>query len=304
MSRLPAFAVDGAEVTGRLLRTVAYAATSGQTGVVTPESMKVTGNGAAVSIAPGAAVAATRYVSSPAYNSYVLVSDSTATVSIPATGAGSGAVRYIIARADDPEYGGQGDPSEIFWRYEQVGSVTNLPYPFVPLARINQPPSTTTITNAMITDLRSVATPRRTRDTYERKPAAVMSLTSATYVDFPQLVAVDVLVPEWATKALIRVDMLDIIHTIGNVDGNLTIQLGSGAQAQARHSQRRYDKVWAGATSRHDLTIVAAYDIPLATRGTTQRIKVQGTRLNGGGALRADTNSQLVYDIEFMESLS
>lgn len=299
MARLPAFAVDGALVTGRLLRTVAYAATAGATGIVTPNSMKVTANGASVRIAPGSAVAATRYVSSPSFNSYVLVSDSTESVSIPATGSGSGATRYIIARADDPEYGGQGDPSEIFWRYEQVGSITNLPYPFVPLARINQPPSTSTITNAMITDLRSIATPRRTRETYDKLMSATTDLNSSTYIDYPSDGGIQLFIPEWATKAIVRCDLLETMVMNGNSDGNMVLMLGN---QPAYTSERRYDLLYGGSTWRTDHTIVSSFNIPTEMRNTTQTLRVRARRRAGSGLLRADSYTQTVYDVELIEA--
>lgn len=299
MARLPAFAIDDAMVTGRTLRTVAYMGTSGQTGVGTPESMKVTANGASVSIAPGAAVAATRYVSSPSYNSYVLVSDSVASVSIPATGSGNGAVRYIIARADDPEFGGQGDPSEIFWHYEQVASITNLPFPFVPLARINQPASTTSITNAMITDLRTIATPRRVRDTADFVVTSAMNLTSAEYVDFPPGATAQLAVPTWATRAVVRADLLEAMTQTGHTDGQMVLMLGN---QPAYSGARRFDEVWGGATARTDHTVVANFNITPAMRGTTQPLRIRARKMGGAGHLRADTYTQVVYDYEFIEA--
>lgn len=299
MARLPVFAAEGAWATGRNLRSVAYAATSGQTGVVTPDSMKVTSNGAGVSIAPGAAVAATRYVASPAFNSYVMSADSAETLAIPATGSGGGATRFIIARADDPEYGGQGDPEGIFWRYEQVGSITNLAYPFVPLAQINQPASTTTITNAMITDLRQIATPRRRRDTTDKLVTGSQDLTSSTFVDFPNAGTIAVFVPDWATKAIVRCDLLELMVRNANSDGNMTLMLGN---QPAYSSERRYDVLYGGATERIDQTIVSGFTITDAMRGTNQNLRVRARRIGGSGVLRADAFTQVVWDVEFIEA--
>lgn len=300
MARLPAFAVDGAQVTGRLLRTVAYAATSGQDGIVTPESMKVVANGAGVRIAPGAAVAPTRYVASPAFGSYVMAADAAEDLAIPATGSGGGATRYIIARVDDPEYGGQGDPTGTYWRYLMVSSITNLAYPFVPLARINQPASTTTITDAMIVDLRQVATPRRRRLTYDVAVTTAVNLTSPTYTDFPSGGGLDALVPipYWATQMIVRVDLLDVLHSVGATDGGLLLRLGSVDGAQAR----RFDEIWSGSTTRKDYTIVDTIDIPAPLRGTTASLRTRGRRNAGAGYLRMDANSQVVYDVDMIEA--
>lgn len=301
MARLPAFAVDGALATGRLLRTVAYAATSGQTGIVTPDSMKVTASGAGVSIAAGAAVAATRYVSSPAFNSYVVTADSGESLAIPATGSGGGATRYIIARVDDPEYGGQGDPTKVFWRYDQVASITALAYPFVPLARINQPASTTTITDAMITDLREIATPRTKRYTETVNVTIPANLTSSTYVRFPHENLLEVDVPEWATKLIVRADIVETLHSVGNVDGWMVLRLG-GADGEMDSDARRYDEVWSGSDARRDHTIIGTLDVPASARGGMRGLQVRGRRVAGSGYLRCDAYTQVLYDIQFLEA--
>lgn len=299
MTLLPAFAVEGAQASGAMLRTVSYAGTAGQTGIVNPGSFKVTASGGSVKVAPGAAVAATRYAGSPSYNSYTMMSTSVETIPIPATGSGGGATRYIIARIDDPEHGGQVDETGIFWRLEQVGSITGLAFPFVPLAKIVQPASTATITNAMIEDLRKVAVPRRDRFPVTIENAAVQNLTSSTYVDWPSSSNISVAIPEWASEAIVRCDILEALHTnSANTDGKMTLMLGS---QPAYTSERRYDAVWAGSTSRTDHTIVSAFQIPEDMRGTTQPLRVRGRRLNGTGYLRADTYTQVVYDIEFLE---
>lgn len=299
MARLPAFAVEGAMATGRLLRTVAYAATAGQTGIISPDSWKVTANGAAVQIAAGSAVAATRYVSSPSYNSYVLVSDSAESVSIPATGSGSGATRYIIARVDDPEHGGQADPTKTYWSFAQVGSITALPYPFVPLAKITQPASTSTITQAMIEDLRSIAVPRRRRELELVKCAAVTNLTSSTYIDYPSDGGVTVDVPLWATRAIVKSDLLEVLLAGGNSDGHLTMTLGN---QPAYTTERRYDEVYGGSTSRIDLAVASSFQITPEMRGTSQRLRLRGRRSGGSGNLRADSYTQVVWDYEFIEA--
>lgn len=301
MSRLPAFAVDGAWATGQTLRTVAYAATSGQVGVIAPDAMRVTPNGSAVNIGPGAAVAPTRYVSSPSFNSYILTSTSTEQVSIPATGSGGGATRYIIARVDDPEFGGQGDPYAIFWRYEMVSSITNLAYPFVPLAKIVQPASTTTITSGMITDLRQVANPRRRRDTYERNVEGHRDLTSQTFVDWPPESSIDIYVPEWATRAIVRCDLLEIMLRDANADGRFVLMLGG---QPAYTGERRWDEVWKGTTERTDATIVSSFTITDDMRDKTWPLRIRARRLNGTGYLRADGHTQVIYDVEFIEEAS
>src|SRR5699024_2713006 len=90
------------------------------------------------------------------------------------TGSAGSRTYLIVARIDDPTYqGGPFDPltfeaakceviSGVSSKQSGVANL-NLTYPAIPLARINIPASTGTITAAMITSLRSIALPRKER---------------------------------------------------------------------------------------------------------------------------------------------
>jgi len=315
MTRLPAFAVDGALASGRLLRTVAYASTSGMAGIVTPESMKVTANGAAVSIGPGAAVIPTRYVASPAYNSYVVTADASESLAIPATGSGGGATRYIIARIDDPEYGGQGDAQGIFWRYEQVSSITNLAYPFIALARINQPASTTTITAGMITDLRQVATPRvKPELRVLNLPVGVTDrLTNTTPYPggqtFPQA-ATDawgpIDIPTWATRVKIVMTWSSLKVPPGNVTGHLWVQIGLNTDPDKIVTQASaYDTLGLSQYSRDTIVHADEVLLPPAVRGTSKRFYPRGAVSSasaGSPQLEVASTTAMILQLEFLET--
>lgn len=305
MALLPAYAVDGGRVPARMLRTVAWAATSGANGIVQPGDLKVVPlatPGAGVQIMPGGALLTMRYTAATPQQTYAVVNDAAETLAIPATGSGSGRTDYIILRVDDPEFGGQQPPDPLtatYARFERVSSITNLPYPHVVLARIQIPASTATITAGMIFDLRRVAVPRRERSLRLLNVTDPLNLTSSSFINWPSESAIQVRIPEWATHAQIRADVLEALHT-GNADtdGELVLMLGS---IPAYTDARRFDEVWSGSTARVDEPVVSLFEIPENVRGTTQNLRVRARRLNGSGYLRADAYTQVVYDIEFTE---
>lgn len=305
MALLPAYAVDGGRVPAQMLRMVAWAATNGANGVVQAEDLKVVPlatPGGAVQIMPGGALLTMRFPGTSQQQTYAVVNDAATTLTIPATGSGSGRTDYVIVRIDDPNFGGQTPPdplTALYCEFARVTSVTNLPYPHVVLARIDIPASTGTITAGMITDMRKVAIPRRERMQRFANASGTQDVTSSTFIDWPTQANIQVEIPSWATKALVRADVLEALHTgNANTDGEFVLMLGS---QPAYTDARRYDEVWSGSTARVDEPIAAAFNIPASMRGTTANLRIRARRLNGSGYLRADAYTQVIYDIEFLE---
>lgn len=290
-----------------MLRMGSWVATSGAAGVVTATDFKVQAlpsPGAAVSINAGGAVIPTRYGNSTTQQSYMVANDQAFNLSIAATGA-AGRTEYVILKIEDPQYAGQVPENPLDALYCDVVTVATLPttYPYLALARLNIPANTSTITNSMITDLRKVAVPRRQRDTVitNATSGATHDLTSNLYIDYPNGTALNVEIPAWASKAIVRADLLETIVRVADSDGDMVLMLGGHP---AYTSARRYDEVYTGSTFRTDHGIVAAFTIPPAMRGTTQNLRIRARRKNGTGALRADGNTSVVWDIEFIEEAS
>lgn len=305
MALLPAFAVDGGRVPASMLRMTAWVATSGASGVVTPEDFKVQAlptPGGAVSINAGGAVIPTRYGNSTTQQSYAVANDQAFNLTIPAAGA-AGRTEYVIIKINDPQYTGQTPSDPLTNTYCEVLTVASLPttYPYLALAKIVLPANTATVTNAMITDMRSLAMPRRQRDTVDTLvTSGHQNLTTSGFMDFPTESKISVQVPSWATKAIIRCDLLDAYTVVGPVDGRFVLMLGA---QPAYSAERRYDEIWTGSSQRKDYTIVAAFNIPESYRGTSRNLSIRGRRTAGTGNIRADNNTQVVYDIEFLESI-
>src|SRR5699024_5282396 len=141
MERVPYLVGGGFEHSAEVMRAMLAAATSGAEGIVNAGDFKVRPlavPGTSVRVAPGNALIR---------NSY----------------GGGGAQTYACRAGSETPV-----PFEAA-RFEVISGVASdqkdlsglgLSYPAIPLARLNVPPSTGTITESMITDLRSIALPR------------------------------------------------------------------------------------------------------------------------------------------------
>lgn len=307
MDTVPWFIGGGAEHSPAVARMLAYAATNGATGVISPGDLKVTAlptPGAAVRIMPGGAAIVSLYPG--AANQSYTVRNATATdVQVPATTSSGAAVRYLILRIDDPEYGGQVPADVRFGPYVRpvlVSSITNLAYPFVALARINQPASTATITQAMITDLRVVANPRRSSDVLMTNPTPEKTMTTSVgdyYPDFRPTVAV----PAWATEVSIVATISSIAAAAGDTYGEMAVTLGPKGASQFRSMNAFYDVDQGGsAEERHTFTIGGKGLIPAALRGTSQVLGTEFRRIDGPGHLVTKRGTHVVFQITFYEA--
>lgn len=297
MTRLPAYAITGRELTADALRVFGYAATAGQRGIASPTDFKVEAiGGASVRVNPGGAVMPTRFVSSPQYHSYAVAMDSAENVAIPATGSGGGATRYVIARIHDEQYGGGSAPAPN-WTLEVVSSIATLPYPFVEFAKINQPASTSVITAAMIEDVRTIARPRTERHVKVVPVPVNQTMDGSSFVNFGGTVELTT-VPFWANRVIVRADLIGVVNQVANLDGQFAISFGSKVL-----STRRFDINWNGQTERHDFTMVGEANI--ADKALLeQSLRVRARRMNGTGKLFVDTSSATMFEYEFIEDIA
>ncbi|KPC94696.1 hypothetical protein ADL27_13100, partial [Streptomyces sp. NRRL F-6602] len=167
-------------------------------GVTTGLDLKVSAlatPGAGVQISDGSATITGKV--SPVQGSYNSYNIGTDTVSVAATGS-TARSDMLILRVEDPEYEGTRNPATdpiVFWQVvtNVSSSATTVPsgYSAIPLARVDIPANTATITNAMITDLRQVTNPRRDRfmqPYLAQNPAVYLTGTSETWKDWPTAV--------------------------------------------------------------------------------------------------------------------
>jgi len=303
---VPWFTGGGAEHGPEVARMLAYAATSGSEGVVSSADLRVTAlptPGAAVRVYPGGAVMLNRYPGAP-NQSYTARSASATDVAIPATTSSGGATRYVILRVDDPQYGGQAPANPVsgpYVRYAVVNSIANLTYPFIPLAKITQPASTATITQAMIADARDLCNPRRESHVLMGTPTVGARMESSGGLEYPSF-RPNIAIPEWAGKVSIIATIASIASVGGNTYGVMAASLGPRGSNQFRSADTNYDVDLAGVEARHTFVIGGKGTIPAALRGTTQALGTEFRRIDGPGYLITRRGTSVIYQVTFEEA--
>lgn len=261
--------------------------------------------GGSVQVATGTAVVRGRV--NAFQGSYACANTSSSTVSISPT-AGAGRSDMLILRVEDPEHEGSIDPATGNVCYFQVisnvaSNATTIPdgRTGIPLARIDIPASTATITNAMIVDIRQIANPRTERKLWTQAPASLSTVitgTAGTYSYFSTAAGWNIPIPAWASVAKIRLDIGGLRLTTGAVFGDASATFGASLSMQAVNIDDNQS------TTRRITHLNAdTLTIPDAYRGTTQvlRARARGVAGNAGG-ISVDTASVLIADVAFEEA--
>jgi hypothetical protein len=214
----------------------------------------------------------------------------------------------VIVRVEDPEYEGTLDPATQDINYFQVipgvsGSATTIPdgRTGIPLARIDIPASTSTITDAMIHDLRQVANPRRLRTLKTQSPTALstdIGGTSGTFTNFSTATGWSVAIPDWATTAILSLSVGQLRYNTDVYFGQIRATFGASLTVQAVN----LDDNDTG-TRRATVVLGDTLTIPSAYRGTSQTLRFQACGLSGNaGKVGVDASTTLIADIEFVEA--
>lgn len=307
---VPWFVGGGAHHSPEVARLLAYAATSGAEGVVAPGDLKVVPldvPGSSVRALAGAAVILSK-AAGGAQQTYVGRNPSEEVVGISATGSGSGRSDLVIARVEDPFMPGEpwSDPEDvtsgpyIFVRVipNVAAGTTTVPAGTsgIPLARIDVPANTATITAGMIVDLRKVANPRReTVHTRVDMAYAPDDMGSPTYAPFPN-VSTSVAIPSWATKAVVRLDITGVQARDAALDGRFRASLGGSV-----YTRETYFNEQVVGDTRNNYVVSDTVNIPAAMRGTNQVLRPEAIRSNGTGFLRNLSDTQVVFEVTFIE---
>ncbi len=309
--------VAGANHSVEVARLFAYAATSGAEGVILPDDLKVRAlstPGSQVRAAPGGAILLNRYAGG-GQQSYVGRNPTQDNVAITATGSAGGRRDLIVARVADPQYPGTSaptDPNDFQYIYTEViedvpAGITrardlNLNYPAIELALLDIPANTATITNAMITDLRKVALPRKDRTLLVKNFAAgeIHDLGSSNFQQWPNE-NFDLFIPEWATQMNVIADWVQVRVSAGDRAGEVWVRFHDG-ESWPSTARNRWDLTGVPNTSRMSIRSAAPMSVPAAFRGQTVRVNLMGRNLTGGsGSLRLDGSSSVTLDVEFLE---
>lgn len=306
-------ATTGATHTAQQFRMMIRDLARANQGITEGDHLKVSAlstPGGGVQIADGSAVI-TGQVSpvQGSYSAYNIGVDTSVTIS--PTG-GTGRSDMVILRVEDPEYEGTRDPeTDPIVFFEVVSNVsssaTAVPsgYSAIPLARIDIPASTATITNAMIVDLRQVANPRRERilyPYYAQDPLVEISGTSETWKTHPNLTMASIAIPAWAATAKVIFSVSNLRLADGNVWGGFRFMLGTEEATQ----WVSIDDNQGAAARRIYVEMVETISLTTTTgaamRGTNQAFKARmRTRSSNAGKIGVDGSTTFKIDVEFLE---
>lgn len=303
------FIGGGAQHSPEVARLLAYVATQGAAGVVGVGDLRVsaqpTPNGT-VAVGPGAAIIPNRYAGG-GQQSYALRNATQTDLTVVATGSGGGRTDLVVARVLDPQYEGSAPADPVVFDYARLQVIQGVPagtktakelgltYPAVALAKITIPASTGTITNAMITDLRKVANPRRERSMRLLYPAVNKIMSKSGYASWPfSGVMSNIDVPSWATT-------IDIVGHISGVKITGTGESWGGIRTAFGSDASTQTGIILGESGRYAATTIGSHRVTAAQRGGTVDLSLQGYQTGGSGQILADYQTSIAVDWEFSE---
>ena len=324
------FAVGGgAEHSAEVFRTMAFTATGGVEGVAESGDLKVTAlptPGASIRVLPGAALIRSRAVGG-AQQTYVARNVTATEVPVSATGSGSGRSDLVAVLIKDPYMAGESWPTPsdpAVGPYVEAVIISNVPAGTTSLqavtghanttgyavARIDIPASTGTITNAMVKDLRKLASTRTEMRVAQASSTGSGSpwaggepgpdpLTSTTFVTWPSVATWQIPVPAWASKAIVVGTVAGAAERKADAWGGIRTVFGSQASAQVD-----YDFTYLGSPSRSTLTFGGTFAVPANERGTTVTLKFEGKRTGGTGNLAAFSATTSLIQVYFEEGVA
>jgi hypothetical protein len=301
--------INGATHSAQQFRLLVRDLASDAEGITRGTDLKVTQRstpGAGVTVADGSAVIKGRVNAFQGH--YSACNTGAFDIDIATNGTGSPRSDMLILRVEDPDYEGIVNPATGDVAYFQIisnvsSSATAIPdgRTGIPLARITIPASTSTITDAMITDLRQIAQPRRDRTQYIHSPSGsstVISNTNSSYSYFSTEAGWSVAIPDWASKAIIGIDIAQLRYSLNQFTGLLRANFGASLSLQPVILDDNQTGV-----RRQTIFVADTLTIPDAYRGTSQLLRPQATGSTGNvGGVSVDVSTTFRYDIEFIEA--
>lgn len=328
LDSVPWFVGGGAQHSPEVARTLAYAATGGKQGIVSPSDLKVTATavpGGTVQVSVGAAVIPSRN-STGANQSYIARMNTADTAAIAATSSSGGRSDLVVIQIEDPFVSGEPwqDPSDpTVGPYVFTRVISNVPAgttdlndvsgyggrTAITLARIDIPASTGTITNAMITDLRDLANPRSERQIVSRTPSDYyVTFATGVWKPFPNDVISGLVVPKWATHAVVRAETT-MRYISGNAYGKFQGFMGPAGQQDnsTLFTDFVIDSTDSSAGSYRQPFIMPSngyFAIPSSMRGKPVQIsgRVQpNSSTNDGARIGTSPADYMFADVTFLE---
>lgn len=303
----PPMLTHGGTHPARAFRMMVRDLARGNQGVTEGNDLKVRERstpGAGVRVSDGSAVVRGAAWGQGSYTQYN-VGD--AIVPIAPTGS-SARSDLVCLRVEDPEYEGNRNPAADDIGYFHVvsgvsASTKTVPSGMtaIPLARLDLPANTATITNAMVTDLRQIANPRRDRKLYTAYPSALSELKyqDNRWYNWPTAASWSVSIPAWAVSGKVAVTIAGLRMARADVFAAMQTKLGS----DLGHNTVIDDNQ--GTVVRRQTVVIADnITISAAQRGTTQTLSLQTLMSKiETGDLSVDGSTSIIADVEFTEDV-
>lgn len=299
-----------------VFRLMAFLAANGNGGVIGPTDLKVSQldvPGAGVKVSAGGASVLNALSSQEAYA--VRNPNADPTIKIAATGSASARSDMVIVCVDNPYVDGNAQapadpahgPYNRFRVLEGVPAmardISDIPgmegVSGEPLARIDLPKSTGTVTSSMITDLRKLANPYSEGFMLQGAQATGgVGLTGPGYTFWPDN-AYTIDVPKRATHLIARLEFQGG-QTAAQVGGKIRLVLGSGSNLYP-FGEYEYNYPNPSQQSRTEVVAAGELKLPAAVKGTTQMLRIQGLRSSGSGNLFTVDRTYYNAQIQFVE---
>jgi len=325
---VPWFVGGNAKHSEEVARTLAFIASGGGEGVAQPGDLKVvptTVPSGQLIVSAGGAMIRNRGANSYE-QSYIGINLGPDPVQLAETGA-IPRVDMIVGRVEDlnavggSQWQGNGaDPDDGPFMFSRV--IENVPATAtrlqdvvghendvgIALARVAIPANTGTILASMITDLRKLARPRSERQIVKADPTDYyVTMAAGQWKPFPNVPLGGLVVPEWATHAVIRAETA-MKYLQGDAYANFRGFIGlPGEQATANlFSTFTIDASAGGGQYRQPFIMPSEglFSIPASMRGKTVQITgaVQPVSSGGNGArIGTAAGDYLFADVTFME---
>lgn len=299
----------GATHSADVARVLPWLSSGGRTGIVQGSDFKAHqysgAAGTGIEFDAGTAILENKYTGARS-QAYVVTGQTATQVAVAAT-AGVAETKYLIVRIYDPQYPGQPAPPSVpngpYNFAEIVTSVTGLTYPFIALARIEQPANTTVILDSMIFDLRKMAVIKNDRKLlaiYQtgNKTVSGHPVPTSAYGSWPikSTQKPSIFVPEWANKLLVVAQFSGVYFSGSAADTVAGIRVQLGAATAGENGIIMEDN-----TGRYHYTCIGTQSVLSSMRGTNQLLDLQGFRSSGVGQWYSDYQTSISIDYQFTE---
>lgn len=314
--RTPWMIGGGAKHSVNVGRLLSYAAFGNSEGIIGSKDLEVRAQATpdgTVRVFPGACAILNRGLNVVA-EAYAARLPTTDDVAISATGSGASRSDLIVAVVMDPFQSGSPWPDPRVdgvipenTEFVKTLVIPNVPastttvtslglgYSAIPLARIDIPASTATITQAMITDLRRLAQVKREPFTKAQHAVAPVVLNSG-YKTFPVEATTTVEIPTWATHVTTLASVVNFLRQPGNVTIEWSLRL-EGAGGGPLETYTYVD------LASSDLDRMTAFigpqrhAVPAAWRGTNKTFVLQAKLFTGSAGASID-NAVTAFNME------